>query len=102
ERELLPVARARANKVAFVFYAMSPDAVPARRRRAVAELLTRLNDGLTIGNFEDGEVRYRASVDVEGTELTPELIKPLAAAAVLNMDYYPPGIRAVARGESTP
>jgi hypothetical protein len=77
-----------------------------RHRQAVAELLTRLNFGLTIGNFEldfdDGEVRYRSSVDVEGTELTSELIKPLAAAAVLNMDYYLPGIRAVATGDATP
>ena len=99
-------ARAVESKDAFVFYAMFPQAVGKRRRQAVAELLTRLNYGLTIGNFEldfeDGEVRYRASVDVKGTELTPELIKPVAAAAVLNMDYYLPGIRAVAAGESTP
>jgi hypothetical protein len=94
------------DKDAFVFYALFPDAVPADRRPAVAELITRLNYGLTIGNFEldfgDGEVRYRASVDVEDTELQPELIKPLAAAAVLNMDYYIPGIRAVVRGDATP
>ena len=99
-------ARAIVEKDAFVFYAIFPEAVPVERRQAVAELLTRLNYALTIGNFEldfeDGEVRYRASVDVEETELTPELIKPLAAAAVLNMDYYLPGIRAVANAESTP
>jgi hypothetical protein len=99
-------ARVVEEKDAFVFYAMFPQAVAEERRQAVAELLTRLNFGLTIGNFEldfdDGEVRYRSSVDVEGTELTSELIKPLAAAAVLNMDYYLPGIRAVATGDATP
>jgi hypothetical protein len=99
-------ARVVEDKDAFVFYALFPEAVPADRRSAVAELLTRLNYGLTIGNFEldfaDGEVRYRASIDVDTTELQPELIKPLAAAAVLNMDYYLPGIRAVVRGEATP
>ena len=46
--------------------------VPPARRAAVMELVTRANYGLRLGCFEldldDGEVRFRASLDFEGTE----------------------------------
>ena len=46
---------------------------PEEMRVPMAEFLTRANYGLRIGNFEmdfeDGEVRYKSSVDFEGIEL---------------------------------
>jgi hypothetical protein len=44
------------------------------------------------------EVRFRAGVDVEGGELTPRIVRSLAAACVVNIDLYRPAIRAVADG----
>jgi hypothetical protein len=85
-----------------VVYGVLPDHVPVDRRTEVGSLLAGLNYGLPIGNFEldhgDGEVRFRAGVDVEGGELTPRMVRSLAAACVVNVDLYRPAIRAVADG----
>jgi len=61
---------------------------------------------MTIGNFEldfnDGGIRYKTSIDVEGGRLTPALIKTLAYTNVSMMDEYLPGIRAVLEGNVAP
>lgn len=53
--------------------------VPEDRRLALAEFLTRANYGLFIGNFEmdwqDGEVRYKTSIDVAGDRLSTALVQ---------------------------
>ena len=68
----------------------------------MAEFITRANYGMIVGNFEldfsDGEVRYKTSVDVEGSEVTHALVKGLVYANVLTMDRYLKGIMAVAFG----
>ena len=90
----------------FVFYSICPLTVPERKRLAIAELLTRANYGLIIGNFEmdleDGEVRYKSSVDAESGELTSDMIKNAVYASVLMMDKYLPGILAVLGGSTAP
>ena len=40
----------------------------------------------------DGEVRYKSSIDFEGAELTPSLIRNTIYPAVQTMDRYLPGI----------
>jgi hypothetical protein len=54
---------------------------------------------MTIGNFEldfnDGEIRYKTSIDVEGDHLSSALIKTLVYTNVSMMDQYLPGIKAV-------
>ncbi len=59
-----------------IVYTIRPDDVPESRRRELAEFLTWANYGLAIGNFEldfsDGEVRYKSSVDLDGTTLGDE------------------------------
>jgi hypothetical protein len=56
-------AQVREPQAQFVFYSILPTNVPAAKRAAVAEFLTRANFGLVIGNFEmnmdDGEVTSR-------------------------------------------
>ena len=88
-----------------VVYAVLPDAVPIERRPDVGSLLAGLNYGLSIGNFEldhgDGEVRFRAGIDVEGGTLTRRMVRSLAAACVVNLDLYRAAIRAVADGSMT-
>lgn len=72
----------------------------------VAEFITRANYGMVIGNFEmdfrDGEVRYKTSVDVEGSELTYEICRQVVVTNVMLMDRYLPGIMAVITGALTP
>lgn len=103
---LICFAQAREEEQQFIFYAYSPEDVPEERRLLMAEFIARANHGLVLGNleldFEDGEVRFKTSIDVEGADLTPELIRPVIYANVLTMDQYLPGILAVAQGTATP
>jgi hypothetical protein len=90
----------------FVFYSVCSTKVPRDKREAVAEFLHRVNFGLIIGSFEidmdDGEVRYKTSIDVEDDRLTYALIKRLVYPNVLMMDKYYPGIMAVVYGNIDP
>src|SRR5207244_674152 len=92
-------AQAREEQGQFVFYSLCPLKVSAAKRANVAEFIARANYGLIIGNFEmdfdDGEVRYKTSIDVEEAELTPELLRPLVYANVWTMDQYLRGLIAV-------
>ena len=103
---LICFAQARQEEQQFIFYSYYPDTIPDERRLAIAEFITRANYGLVLGNFEldmgDGELRFKTSIDVEGTELTHELAKPIIYANVLTMDDYAPGIKAVFDAEKTP
>ncbi|MBP0018071.1 MAG: hypothetical protein J7647_10995 [Cyanobacteria bacterium SBLK] len=53
-------------------------------------------------DFEDGEIRYKTSIDVESDRLTPALIKQIVYPNVMMMDEYLPGILAVINGDKTP
>jgi len=99
-------AQAREEQAQFLFYSVCPVKAPEDRHTAVAEFLTRANYGLFIGNFEldfsDGEIRYKTSIAVEGSQLSPALVKPLVYANVLMMDRYLPGIMSVIYGSIPP
>ena len=89
-----------------IVYSQLPTRVPPERRAAIAELITRLNYALPLGNLEldltDGEVRFRASIDSAGVELDPSLIRNLLHANVTVTDRCLPAIEAVAAGRSEP
>ena len=72
--------------------------VPVERRVAATELVTRLNYGLRLGNFElsleDGELRFKSSLDLRGIELTDRLLSNVLMACVNGMSRYLPSIRA--------
>lgn len=99
-------AQAREDQEQFVYYSVCPVNVPEERRNAAAEFITRANYGMIIGNFEmdykDGEIRYKTSIDVEGAELTPPLVKQMVYANVIIMDRYLPGIMRVIYGDASP
>lgn len=99
-------AQAREDQRQVVFYSICPLRVPEAKRTAMAEFLTRANYGLIVGNFEldfdDGEVRYKTSLDVEDAELLPALLAHIVYANVTNMDRYLPGIVAVLASSQTP
>jgi hypothetical protein len=99
-------AQAREEQSQLVFYSRVSIPIEERRRMAVAELLTRANYGIIVGNFEidlrDGEVRYKTSLDIEGGSLTPTLVHNLVGTNVRMMDRYLPGIFAVALEDKDP
>lgn len=90
----------------FLFYAQTSVKVPENARYRVAEYLTRANYGLRIGNFEmdfaDGEVRYKTSLDFEGSELTSPWIRNMLYPAVQTMDRYFPGLMRVIYSDHEP
>jgi hypothetical protein len=83
----------------FVFLSSLANFVPKLMRLEASEYLTRANFGMEVGNFEmdfsDGTVRYRTSVDIEGGDLTPMMIKNLAYVNIAVMDQYLPGLKKV-------
>lgn len=111
------LARVDQEKELVLFYSYCPVKAPEDKRPILADFLTRANYGLYIGNFEmdynDGEIRYKTSVDVEGNKSTEEgeaepvqltfaLMKRLVYDNVGVMDKYMPGIMAVIYGGASP
>jgi hypothetical protein len=90
----------------FIFYAVVPVRVPPEDRPAVAEYIARANYGLRIGNFEldysDGEVRYKSSINFEGEDMTPGMLRNAIYPAVHTLDRYMPGLLRVSFGGATP
>ena len=88
------------------FYSVGALMVPEEKRAAVAEFLLRANYGMIVGNFEmdydDGEIRFKTSADVEGIELSEVFIRNLVYANVLTMDRYTPGIAKVVYADADP
>lgn len=99
-------AQAREEQQQFVFYSVCPINAPEDLRAKVAEFITRANYGMIIGNFEmdydDGEVRYKTSIDVEGAELIGALTRQIVYANVIIMDRYLPGIMRCIYSDATP
>lgn len=99
-------AKVREEQQQFVFYSLCPIKVPKKKRRQLGEFICRANYGAIIGNFEldfdDGEIRYKTSIDVEGDSLSFSLIKQMVYANVTMMDKYLPGIKAMIEGQASP
>jgi hypothetical protein len=85
-----------------LIHSVSPFVVPEQCISEMALFLTRANFGLAIGNFEldldNGELRYKTSIDANGQELSTEWLRPLFLANISTMDRYLPGILAVTGG----
>jgi hypothetical protein len=93
------VVSAREDVSQLVFYSLFPMSVPADKRGDVAEFIIRANFGLILGNFEmdldDGQLRFKTSIDVEGDALSPALMHNLVYSNVVLMDEYMPGLMQV-------
>ena len=72
----------------------------------MAEFIARANYDLLIGNFEmdfqDGEIRFKTSIDVEDAEdhFTSQIIRQMVYANVVTTDRYFPGVMKVIYDES--
>ena len=90
-----PVANALAaisSEEQFVFYLNFGYVAPPERRDELARFIVRANWGLTIGNFEmdddDGQVRFKSSVNFSGLKLTEELIRNAILPAMTAVETY--------------
>lgn len=90
----------------FAFYSVLPFEIPVEQRVTVAELVTRANSGLRLGNFEldfnDGELRYKTSVDVEGDSLSEAMARSLIYANISVTKTYLPAVTAVVESKVSP
>jgi hypothetical protein len=90
----------------FSFFSILPSNVAEEKREDICEFIARANYGLVIGNFEmdfeDGEVRYKTSIDVEGGELTPQMIDNLIRTNLMTMDRYYKGLMVVLYSDRDP
>ncbi len=89
-----------------VFHSKVPVRVPSEQRAVVAEYLCRANQGLMLGNFEldfeSGSVSYKTSIDVDGGELTTDMVKTLLHVNLSTSDRYATGLIRVLYGDLTP
>jgi len=85
-----------------LLYSICPLRAPEDRRDEVSQFLTRANYGLAAGNFEldfeDGEIRYKTVLQLQGDELDGITLKRLVRANGVAMETYLPGIGAVIAG----
>ncbi len=74
----------------FIFFSVCPTNVPSAKRREMAELITRINYSLFLGNFEldfeDGEIRFKTSIIYESIELTQTIIDNIITSNLFAMD----------------
>jgi len=88
-------AQAKDSVGQLVFYSICPVKAPKHKNVVLAEFLTRVNFGLLMDNFEmnfeDGQIRFKTSLDVEGDRLNEALVKNLVYANVFVTDQYLPG-----------
>jgi hypothetical protein len=81
-------------------------ATPHPQMTAMMELLTRINFGLPVGNFEldvsDGELRFKTAIETTGGRLSSDLFENLLSANLAATDMYLPALEAVRDGRLTP
>ena len=73
-------------------YSVLSETVPPKKRAEMALFLAEINYDLGVGSFEmdpqDGEVRFRTSLDVEGDRLSRALFERLVTMNITMMDQY--------------
>ncbi|MCK6619942.1 MAG: YbjN domain-containing protein [Calditrichaceae bacterium] len=88
-----------------VFYLEFRERASETTRSQVAEFITRANYGILIGNFEmdysDGSIRYKTSLDFQGDELSPALIRNIIAAARNSGETYGYALIEVMKGQKS-
>jgi hypothetical protein len=79
---------------------------PQEKRAEMAELLTRINFVIKIGNFEldfeDGEIRFKTSIRISPDEVSNEIIKHLILTNILSMNKAFPILMELIYGASSP
>ncbi|MCA9466390.1 MAG: YbjN domain-containing protein [Nitrospira sp.] len=98
--------KTREDRRQVLFFGYTDSKVPADKRLTVAELLTRANFGILVGNFEldmdTGEIRYKTCIDVDGGHLTPKMVHTHVTLNVGTLNQYLPSILSVIYGGVEP
>ena len=81
--------------------------IPENKRLEIAEFVTRANYGIQVGKFEldfdDGEVRYSAGLDLGGDcELTTGMVRAIMGRCASTLDRYTPGFMRILYAGLTP
>jgi hypothetical protein len=88
------------------FYSILPFNVNPNRKEFLAEFLMRANFGMKIGNFEmdfeDGEIRYKTSLNLGHIDINSAIIERLIYSNLSMMDIYLPGIMKVMYADISP
>jgi hypothetical protein len=89
-----------------IFYSTYTATVPRERRSVVCELINRLNYRAALGNFEmdceDGEVRFRTSIEVREGLVTRALLTPIVYENLATADRYLPAFEQVITASASP
>jgi hypothetical protein len=95
-------AQAVEEKDLILLYSICPLRAPEDRRVEVSHFLTRANYGLATGNFEldfdDGEIRYKTALQLQGEDVDSATVKSLVRLNGIAMETYLPGISSVIDG----
>lgn len=86
------------------FFAYLPFRVPDARRATLAAVLDAVNPRLPIGAFEaveDGHLRYRSGMDVEGSSLGPRTLDNQVSLSLGALERFLPSATAAAFTEAT-
>lgn len=99
-------AYTREKQHQFVFYSIAFEDVPKDRIASIAEFITRINYGLSVGNFEinidKGTLRYKTSLDFDKTAPTANLIAPLIYANITTFGKFLPILEQLIANEISP
>ena len=99
-------AYAREKQNQFIFHSVDVEEVEPAMRPAVAEFITRLNYGLSIGNFEmnfdAGDVRFKTSMDFDKRDAGVDDIATLAIANMTIMSKFHDLLNDVMAGKISP
>jgi len=73
-------------------HSLFPQDVPKNKRMPMAEFLTRTNYGIILGcfqmDFSDGQIVFNTGIDMEGGELTHNMVDNLLRSNLVAMDKY--------------
>jgi hypothetical protein len=94
EAEWLCLVKLDEEREFCLVYSVLPEPVPVEKRADMAMFLVATNYDIGVGSFEmdpeDGEVRFRTSIDVEGDRLSRALFERLASMNITMMDEFIP------------
>jgi hypothetical protein len=100
------VADVREEEKKLVFLSICGANAPENKKIEICELLTRLNFGKFLGNFEmdyeDGEIRYKTSIYWGNLLLDNDILDNLVMTNVITMDTSLPSILKVIYSDMTP
>jgi hypothetical protein len=87
------------------FYSVYPEPCPPHLRTEMVLLLSMINDGLVVGNFEYGfehdEVRCKTSMEFKVAVFTPEIGRSLVYKNLRLMEDHYAAIRDLIAGDTT-